>query len=219
MISELNTIICGDALETLKTMPDEFVNTVVTSPPRDKNGRFIKGYSYSKNTQFIKGKHWRNRKLFWDKIWLENEYVNKQKSANDIAKHFGITENAIFFWLKKHHIPVRTIKETRQVKYWGLRGKENGMYGRTGAKNPRWNGGHSPERQTLYARNVWKELAKEILKRDNYKCQKCGNGNISNNKLVVHHIKEWARYPEFRFEKNNLITLCEKCHKKEHCKR
>ena len=30
---ELNTIICGDALETLKQWPDEFIDCIITSPP------------------------------------------------------------------------------------------------------------------------------------------------------------------------------------------
>ena len=29
----LNTVICGDALAVLKTLPDESVNSVITSPP------------------------------------------------------------------------------------------------------------------------------------------------------------------------------------------
>jgi len=35
---ELNKIICGDSLTVLKTLPDEFVDCVVTSPPYNKNG-------------------------------------------------------------------------------------------------------------------------------------------------------------------------------------
>jgi len=29
----INQIVCGDALATLKQMPDDFVDTIVTSPP------------------------------------------------------------------------------------------------------------------------------------------------------------------------------------------
>jgi len=67
--------------------------------------------------------------------------------------------------------------------------------------------------QMEYAKLEWRELAKSILKRDNYKCQKCGVGHIKGNKIVVHHIKGWAEYRELRFEPTNLLTICEKCHK------
>lgn len=169
--------------------------------------------------RFIKGTHWRKSQPFWKKEWLENEYINKKQSANDIAKKFNVGDTAILFWLKKHRIKTRSISETRIVKKWGLKGEKNGMYGRTGKANPNWNGGHSPERQSLYARAVWKELAKSILKRDNYLCQKCGGKHTTKVRLVVHHIKPWAKYPKLRFEPKNLLTLCKLCHRKIHSKK
>jgi len=163
----------------------------------------------------LKGQHWRKPKLFWDKKWFEDQYYNLGKNYSDIAKEFNITSPAIRFWAKKHQIKSRTISEIRSKKYWGLKGKQNAMFGRLGKDNPNWDGGHSPERQTKYARYFWKELAKTILKKDNYKCQNCGD----KNKLVIHHIKKWSCYPELRFEVNNLITLCENCHKLKHKKK
>ena len=169
--------------------------------------------------RFVQGTHWRASKPFWDRQWLYEEYVEKKRAANEIAKQFGITEAAIFFWLRKHKIPRRKMSTIRKLKKWGLRGAQNGMFGKFGNQNPNWNGGHSPERQSLYARSAWKELAKTILKRDSYQCQKCEVGHSFGNRLVVHHQKPWAKYPEFRFEPTNLLTLCEKCHKKIHKKK
>jgi len=214
-----NKILIGDTRKILKTLPSEPVNCCVTSPPRNSNGKFLKGYKYSEKTQFQKGQHWRKYQIFRNKDWLIKEYIINKRSAKEIADEFNITENAIYFWLNKHSIKTRNISEVRKIKKWGLHGKTNGMYGRTGKNNPNWNGGHSSERQTMYARSAWKEIAKEILKRDNYKCKKCGLSNKKHNKLVVHHIKQWSKYPELRFEKNNLITVCEECHKKEHYRR
>ena len=181
---------------------------------RNKKGQFLKGYRSSPKTEFKKGQHWRPRKPFWDKEWLEKQYT--KKSSCELAKKFCITPAAILFWLRKHKIRIRNTAEARKIKHWGLSGKQNGMYGRTGKKSPRWNGGHSPERQTLYARSKWKELAKKILKRDNYKCKKCGAVHTTKVRLVVHHKKQWSKYPRFRFKPNNLITVCEKCHKEIH---
>lgn len=42
---ELNKIYCENNLETMKRMPDNFVDLVVTSPPYD-NLRDYKGYSF-----------------------------------------------------------------------------------------------------------------------------------------------------------------------------
>jgi len=60
----------------------------------------------------------------------------------------------------------------------------------------------------------WKftKWRKEIYKRDNYECKKCG----ANDSIFAHHILSWKDYPELRFELSNGITLCSVCHKKAH---
>ena len=58
----------------------------------------------------------------------------------------------------------------------------------------------------------YKRWKKAVLERDGYKCQHCGE----ENDLHVHHIKSFSKYPELRYEVSNGITLCKKCHKKEH---
>jgi len=52
----------------------------------------------------------------------------------------------------------------------------------------------------------WQELRRQILHRDNYTCQQCGN----NNYLEVHHLR--AKHKGGTDEPVNLITLCETCH-------
>jgi hypothetical protein len=56
----------------------------------------------------------------------------------------------------------------------------------------------------------WRIQRKSCLQRDNYECQECGD----KNKLEVHH------WEPFRFSRNNLldnlVTLCEDCHKEKH---
>jgi hypothetical protein len=54
---------------------------------------------------------------------------------------------------------------------------------------------------------------KNIYERDNYTCQKCNERCIS---LHVHHIYPWYSHPNLRFNVDNGITLCVKCHKKYH---
>jgi 5-methylcytosine-specific restriction endonuclease McrA len=166
----------------------------------------------------LKGGHWRNETRLWDKEYLKKEYVEKNKSAKDIAKENGITENGVFYWLAKHKIPRRTTSEARKVKKWGSRGSSNPMYGRCGDKNPRWIDGSSPERQKIYARSFWKELAKAVYERDGYKCKRCGAKHTGKNKLHAHHIKPWAGNPNSRLDLKNIIVLCSDCHTWVHSK-
>ena len=53
--------------------------------------------------------------------------------------------------------------------------------------------------------------------RDNFTCQKCKDRTRKGHyvKLEAHHIKPFATYPELRFDVNNGLTLCKKCHSKE----
>lgn len=61
----------------------------------------------------------------------------------------------------------------------------------------------------------YKKWRKSVFERDEYTCQKCGRkGGILN----AHHIKEWAKYPNYRFEIENGITLREDCHRAVHRK-
>tara|TARA_R100001443_G_scaffold2193_1_gene7428 strand:- start:24347 stop:24721 length:375 start_codon:yes stop_codon:yes gene_type:complete len=45
--------------------------------------------------------------LYRSEIWLNAEYIEKERSMADIAEQFGITPAAINQWLVKHNIPTR----------------------------------------------------------------------------------------------------------------
>lgn len=66
------------------------------------------------------------------------------------------------------------------------------------------NGRHSSEYQ------AWRRA---VFERDNYTCQYCG---VRGAKLNAHHMKEYSKYPQLRYDIDNGITLCKKCHKEVH---
>lgn len=171
---------------------------------RNSKGQFVKGIRYSPDTEFKKGEHWRAEKPYWNKEWLEKEY--KDKSCGDIAKEWGVTEAAILFWLRKHKIERRTVSQARSKKYWGCSGKDNPMYGRTGELNKNWRGGITPERQSFYLSQEWKDAVKAVYARDR-KCVRCS----STENLHVHHIISFA-VRKHRTDTNNLVLLCKACH-------
>jgi 5-methylcytosine-specific restriction endonuclease McrA len=59
---------------------------------------------------------------------------------------------------------------------------------------------------------IWRRA---VLERDNYICFWCDETSKS---LCAHHVLSWIKYPEYRFNINNGVTLCGKCHNKIHGK-
>ena len=213
MCSILGTLYTGDALTVLKTLPDESVQCCV----RNAKGQFMKGERAHPETEFKKGEHWRPCRPYWSKEWLYDQYVTRGRSASDIAGEFGVTENAIFFWLEKHNIPTRSMKAIRDQKHWGLSGEKNGMYGRRGPEVPNWKGGCTPERQAFYTSREWATACVAAWDRDKACCARCGIAHEERS-CAVHHIVSFA-VRALRADPDNLVLLCIDCHRFVHSKR
>ena len=187
---------------------------------RKTNGQFDKGNISGQ--PFKKGQHWREKKPWWDKEWLQEQYIDMKKTTKDIVnelpKELKTTPGNIQYWLKKHRIPSRTMSETRSIKHWGQSGQENPMHGRTGESHPNWKGGCTPERQSLYSSKEWSDVCKNVWKRDCSTCQKCKSiKENSNQEFHIHHIISFA-VKEKRTDLDNLILLCKECHNWVHSK-
>jgi 5-methylcytosine-specific restriction endonuclease McrA len=71
---------------------------------------------------------------------------------------------------------------------------------------------NSQENQKFRTTKEYRRWVKDVLKRDGYRCQKCGR----TDSLHVHHIKLFREYPALRADITNGITLCQFCHINEH---
>lgn len=76
-----------------------------------------------------------------------------------------------------------------------------------------WKGGVSDKNHVIRTSKEMNEWRKGVFIRDNYTCQSCGK---VGGKLNAHHIKPFSLFPKLRFDINNGLTLCKKCHIEHH---
>ena len=164
--------------------------------------------------------HWRPHQRFREKKWLIENYVVQKRSAAEIASDFDVTDAAVLFWIRRHKIPRRTMSESRIVKHWGLSGADNPMWNRRGELNHNWRGGVSPERQAFYLSRDWKQACSAVWKRDDATCQRCRmhKDDSADVPFHIHHIESFANEKK-RAIIQNLVLLCEICHRFVHSRK
>lgn len=137
---------------------------------------------------------------------------SEKYKTNLSQKMIGIRYNTGRTHIKKgQHLSPAT--EFGKVPPWN-KGKENPHF--KGEKNPKWKGGITPENKKIRFSREYHEIRMKCFERDDYTCQNCKECRTPGNRIILnaHHIKPFSIHPELRFELSNLITLCEKCHRK-----
>jgi len=116
-------------------------------------------------------------------------------------------------WKGKYHSAEH--KEKNRLSHLGK--KHNGM---TKIKMSISHGGTGVSQVTskrYYHIHDWKYKLwrSKVFERDNWTCQVCNKKSEKGIKIYLepHHIKGWAKYPGLRYDINNGVTLCYKCHK------
>ena len=84
---------------------------------------------------------------------------------------------------------------------------------RKGEKHYNWKGGITNNNNKIRNSEEYRLWRKSCFERDNFTCQKTG---VSGGKLIVHHINNFADFPELRFAIDNGITLSEEAHIRFH---
>lgn len=82
-------------------------------------------------------------------------------------------------------------------------------FGARGANSPRWKGGVTRLNQQIRHSLEYQNWRRAVFARDDFTCTFCG---LRGGQLNADHIKEFAYFPELRFEVSNGRTLCVPCH-------
>lgn len=172
-----------------------------------------------------------------DEDWIRREYVENRKPTRVIADECDVSRRTINYYLEKFGIEKRQGSDAHKAG-WEHESEERRQEAREwmkevleqhppdhfetgehreevlkkmsevklGEKNPRWTGG-----PVGYYGGTWFQKREEVLVRNDYTCQVCGEHDESNH---VHHIKPVREFddPEDAHFDENLITVCESCH-------
>ncbi len=89
-----------------------------------------------------------------------------------------------------------------------------------GEKNHNWKGGSAMKKGKDYNSPRYRAWRKAVFERDGYTCQDkikgCCIDNGKGGNLEAHHLKEYSKFIELRYEVSNGITLCKNCHRLRH---
>ena len=73
-----------------------------------------------------------------------------------------------------------------------------------------------PDYHKVYKTKQWLVVRKRVLNRDNYLCRVCLDKGSLSEGVTVHHIIPLEDDRSKTYEIDNLISLCNQCHKKIH---
>jgi len=111
---------------------------------------------------------------------------------------------------KKENLSKETRKKLSEASSGRKHSKESCMK-MSGKNNHRWNPNLTNEdRYNNRAYPDYFEWREAVYKKDNYKCQCCGDKKGGN--LNAHHIESYRDNPELQIAIQNGITFCKKCH-------
>jgi predicted HNH restriction endonuclease len=133
-----------------------------------------------------------------DRDWLREQYCKRERTTTGIAEELNVTSATVSVWLDRHDIEARNSVSA------------------PGEGNPNWAGGY----EKYYGAN-WERKRTEALERDGFACLVCGvcteeHRKRYNRGLDVHHVRPIRTFdePEDANTLDNLVTLCDRCHKR-----
>lgn len=147
-------------------------------------------------------------KTHTDEVRLKIGIIHKGKIGYWKGKHLSNQAKQIISEKAKARIRTHGRRNTPEQRLNISNGTK--VHALRGTDHPRWKGGISPENQRARYSFEMKEWRRKVFERDNYTCRQCGysKGKI----LIAHHIKLFSKFPEFRLDVVNGITLCKHCH-------
>lgn len=159
------------------------------------------------------------------RLWLLAARIPTRPRGSNPAVHFKKGTTSAF--KGRRHTPEAIAKvRAATVADGRVPYLKNGVHhtkGKRGAVVANWKGGVTPERQTLYRSEAWRDAIKVTWKRADARCERCGIDYRTVKRgprgtFHVHHLLSFV-CRELRTEPTNLALLCTPCHRFVHSSR
>ena len=83
-------------------------------------------------------------------------------------------------------------------------------------KGNRWKSSKGEVRYRTWRKNVFELNKRRLGLSKVYICEKCRKRRKTTMTLHAHHIFSWDKFPKDRYDRNNGVVLCIKCHNAFH---
>ena len=198
-----------------------------------------RGIKKGEHLLYLHGHNRRRSNYKRETEWICELYLKKH-SVSEVSRITGITTGIVKYRLRQKGISRDRIEAVKHAHKNGLMPTPEGFKGphteetkkklskmftgrklsfkrknpgSTGPKHHRWKGGISYINNRLRQSDEYNKWRKCVYKRDWWTCQHCGD---KPRKIVAHHIRSFKDFPDLRYDVDNGITLCRKCHKLAH---
>lgn len=155
--------------------------------------------------------------------WIKLANIPTRKRGSESSNCFKKGETSKFKGMKHTEETKKKLSEIaiKDGRVPGYDHKVNALKGKKGLEVHSWKGGKTPERQKVYSSEEWKNAVINVWHRDDAICQCCFKDHRkidrSKEKFHIHHIISF-QVERYRCDVDNLVLLCEDCHRWVHGK-
>lgn len=156
----------------------------------------------------------KSKKTVLEKYGVDN--ISKSQHFKDKYKEIMLDKYGVINGFQSEEIKEK-IKETNIEKYGSVHHFKNEKYKEKylyGENNNAYIDGRSYEEDD-WVNNKGKAFKKEFFSQNERVCICCG---LEKRKMQIHHLESRNIRPDLIFDKNNLVIICENCHKDFHKK-
>jgi len=169
------------------------------------------------------GYEWQKKRMLIISDIDIQKYLNGE-TALSISNRINCSASAVINALKRQGIKIRGLSEANKIisqdklKESAEKLRKSGKMsillsaGHQKIKVDQWVEFSSTKNNRERYSDEWKEWRTSVFTRDNFTCMQCKCKSTRTNSLHPHHIKKRSSYPDLKYDINNGITLCAKCH-------